>query len=392
MERKSTLVANEDNAKIEFDNLVERAMAGEQQSISELSETIAKTVLWQSLNLLQCEQDAQDVTQEVLLKVWEKIDTLRDHKKFNAWLSKIIINAKNQFLRGKEKRKVLVDLDDYSGELEDHKEEFIPEAVIENEEMSKIVLSIVSTLPTRQREAIMLHYFGDLSVKETGEAMDVTPQCASQFLLLATKRLKRELEKLDISKESISTAAMVPVGAVLSAALRVESEIFFAANQAYLQSAIASSVQIASEVAVAEAVSGVWSAKDICIAAVAGIAITASVLVVGLQPRAEVQENPLPVLSAPLELTDTTVEFSGGYDPGDGVAYVNPQQVHLSKGSIERWQITDLDGEVMFSGEGENADEALAVMHSSGKQGEFYIEIWLREEPIMARRNFYNIS
>jgi len=402
MEKKVTFEESIESSKKDFDDLVERAMKGEKESISDLSATIAKTVLWQSLNLLQCEQDAQDVTQEVLLKVWEKIDTLRDPRKFNAWLARIVINTKNQFLRSKEKRKVLLDLDDYSGELEDYKEEFIPQAVVESDELNKTVLTLVSTLPSRQREAVMLRYYGDLSVKETGEAMDVSPQCASQFLSLATKRLKRELEKRNISKENINTAAMIPIGVVLSNTLQLECELYFAANQAYLQSVIAGSAELVAESVAVEIVSGsvgkaaveagLWSAKEICAAVVACVAITGCVLIGGLQAQAETQDNQPEVLSAPLELTGTAIEFFGGYDPGGGVAHVNPQKVQLSKGTIERWQIvTASDGEVVFKGEGEGADEALTMMKNSDKQGEFFIELWLYEEPILARRNFYNI-
>ena len=55
------------------------------------------------------------------------------------------------------------------------------------------MMEIIATLPSRQREAIILHYYGGLSVTEVAAAMSIPHQSVSLYLKLARKKMREEL-------------------------------------------------------------------------------------------------------------------------------------------------------------------------------------------------------
>jgi RNA polymerase sigma-70 factor (ECF subfamily) len=71
----------------------------------------------------------------------------------------------------------------------------LPQEYIESEEVREAVMDVVKTLPQKQREAVMLHYYNGLSVTDTAVAMDINKSNVTRYLEQARNKIKRELEK-----------------------------------------------------------------------------------------------------------------------------------------------------------------------------------------------------
>ena len=184
----------------EFESLVKKAASGDKKALCELCEEIARGVLFQMTYILGDKINAEDISQEVLIRVCENIQGLRNPKAFKGWLARIIVNEKNRYLAKHLKQGPVLNIEDQiDGQIEEQEDNaFVPHRYVEDEEMSEAVMKIIASLPMRQREAIILHYYNDLSITEVAKAMGITTQSVSINIKLAREKLKKMFESHDI--------------------------------------------------------------------------------------------------------------------------------------------------------------------------------------------------
>jgi len=139
--------------------------------------------------------DAEDVSQNVLLRVCESIHSLHEPKAFMAWLGSIVVNETRRYIAKLAKRGTIISIDDCAEGLVEDNLDRLPGEGVESRDVSRGVMGIVSNLPVRQREAVILRYFDDLNVSEVAQAMSIPHQSVSRYLDLARKKLRIEFEK-----------------------------------------------------------------------------------------------------------------------------------------------------------------------------------------------------
>lgn len=116
--------------------------------------------------------------------------------------------------------------------------EVLPCEHAEYKTVRQAVMQIVSRLPHRQREALILHYYDGLNVTEVAWAMDITHQSVSRHLDLARKKLKAELEQEPFAG-SMGVLAAAPLASLLTDTLQSGSMSLTPSNAAWVQDALA---------------------------------------------------------------------------------------------------------------------------------------------------------
>ncbi|MFW6138047.1 MAG: RNA polymerase sigma factor WhiG [Spirochaetota bacterium] len=76
-----------------------------------------------------------------------------------------------------------------------------PEAIVEKEEIKKIIVNAISELPEKEKKVLILYYYEDLTLKEIGEVLQVTESRISQLHTKAIVRLRSKL--LNIKKSMV---------------------------------------------------------------------------------------------------------------------------------------------------------------------------------------------
>ena len=76
----------------ELEMLVVRSMEGDSVALHELCDVIGRRVMFLVMRTLHNQMDAEDATQEVLMRMCNSIKGLREPKAFNGWLYSIVIN------------------------------------------------------------------------------------------------------------------------------------------------------------------------------------------------------------------------------------------------------------------------------------------------------------
>ncbi len=90
----------------EVDNrLVQELKAGNIEAFDKIVELYQRKIYALSFNITRNQMDAEDVAQDVLLSIYNKIDTFQGKAAFSSWVYRITLNATYMKLRSKKKDK-----------------------------------------------------------------------------------------------------------------------------------------------------------------------------------------------------------------------------------------------------------------------------------------------
>ena len=153
----------------ELASLVRRSQSGEQGAMEELLRAAYTPVSYQCRRFLKTGQDAEDMTQEILLLLYTKLDTLEEPEAFWGWLARMTANrCKNAITRTHADLPLLEDEEGHSilDSIESEDRQLVPEAAFDNAETARMIGEIVDALPQQQRTCVLLYYYNEMSVKE----------------------------------------------------------------------------------------------------------------------------------------------------------------------------------------------------------------------------------
>ena len=86
-------------------NLIERLRQGEDSAFKEIVESSQGLVYNTALGIVQNAEDAEDVTQEVFVQLYESIHSFKGESKLSTWLYRITISKAMDHLRKKKRKK-----------------------------------------------------------------------------------------------------------------------------------------------------------------------------------------------------------------------------------------------------------------------------------------------
>ncbi len=146
-------------------------------------------------------QRAEDLTQDVLMRVWRARATYKPGSKFSTWLFTITNNVASNARRSQARKpEVQVSSGPADSQAGPTLDEMAPAASgampvqrVDKMELQDVVRAAVDQLPDRQRLAVLLKSFESASYADIGEIMDLTPQAVKSLLSRARNNLRELL-------------------------------------------------------------------------------------------------------------------------------------------------------------------------------------------------------
>ena len=168
--------------------LVLRVGRGEPQAVRQLVARKLPRLLSLAQRMLSSRAEAEEVAQEVFVRAWKQAPEWRTgDAKFDTWLHRVTLNLCYDRLRA---RKDDVPYDE-SHERED--ESPGPEGSLRALQATASVAQALAALPHRQREAIVLQYYQDLSNPQAAALMNITVEALESLLARARRTLRARL-------------------------------------------------------------------------------------------------------------------------------------------------------------------------------------------------------
>jgi len=180
--------------------LVREFKEGNQQAYNQIAERYQKKIYALSFNLCRNQMDAQDVTQEVLLTLFRKIDTFQGKSAFSSWVYRITLNATYMKLRSK-KKDPSVSIDDLMPSMNGagYQQEKITdwsentESLLFTNETREIIQKAVDLLPEKEKVVFTLRDVEGLSTEKVSEILDLTVPAVKSRLHRARLFLRKKL-------------------------------------------------------------------------------------------------------------------------------------------------------------------------------------------------------
>jgi len=378
-----------------LESLARKAKRGDRSALYTLCQIIANDVLFRAKCIMANQMDAEDVMQEVLIRVCTKIKELKEPKAFRGWLSSIIINETRRHM-AKNSKHTALDIDIFIDVEKEESEDYLPQEFLLREEERGFVMEAIELLPERQREAVVLHYFDGMNVTETAKTMGIPQQTASMYLKLAREKVKRSLDTRDSTETTEAPtdgqkAAVLPVGVLMTQVLQKEAELVGPANQAAIKHALDGCLPIIKGEAAKTAAGAGAARKELIVLGVTvptvAIVVATSMLLSGAYSLSKDRESPLSAgdteVIRPIATVVGEVVFSGG-DPEH--SHLNPTQatplINSDLGEVEviSWEISTIEeGTVLYSGAGADVSATLVSMRDSAGNGEYKLKYSLAD-------------
>lgn len=184
------------------------------------------------------EQDAEDMVQNVYLKVLEKADTLKNPDCFYTWLRRVTENECKNHL--KKHKPVLWSgtQEDFNSSINSERAIVSTEVSVETDEVNKLLFEAIETLPREKQVCLQLFYFEGDGIAEIASALGIPQGTVKTRLFVARKKLEKELKKSGVGKDVFYSVGIIPL--IASAFAWHSSKVHAPAALASKASAIAS--------------------------------------------------------------------------------------------------------------------------------------------------------
>ena len=174
------------------EQLVSQTLAGDRDAFGVLVHKYQDMVFAYAFQKVRNEADAQDVTQEVFLRAYRNLYSLRHPHRFRSWLYTIMSNECNRWLaraaKTRQREMMLADAgnDKQSADLTH---------AVPTDAWTEDVEQAISALPDENRVAISMFYMGDCSLKEIAEFLGVSVNTVRGKLHRARRQLGSALSE-----------------------------------------------------------------------------------------------------------------------------------------------------------------------------------------------------
>ncbi len=153
------------------EQLINRIRQGEDEAYRIIVERHKNYIYTLIFRMVPHPQTAEDLTQDVFLKLYRSLELYRGEAKFTTWLYRLTTNLVTDHLRAQRRKPYEAILDKVKNWFGDRKEE--PEAATLRREEQRTMQQLLSELPEKYKLIMYLYHYKQLSYQEISEVTDL---------------------------------------------------------------------------------------------------------------------------------------------------------------------------------------------------------------------------
>ncbi len=137
---------------------------------------------------------AEDIVQNVFLKLFENLDSIKNKNTISFWL---FVTARNEIYGYYRSKKIKVDqFNVYDSEKIENEYYENLEEVFEHKEMKELIIKELNNISTEQREPFIMKEFSGLSYKEIASVMSIDENTVKSRLYKTRQKLIQRISKI----------------------------------------------------------------------------------------------------------------------------------------------------------------------------------------------------
>jgi RNA polymerase sigma-70 factor, ECF subfamily len=171
-----------------MEEFVSRAKKGDRDAFLSLVEGRLSVLYKIAFSYFKNKDDASDAVQDSTLIAYKNIKRLKNNSSFNSWITTILVNRCKEILRKSRKLSFQEYSEDTLNQNHQYKDEYL------YVDTGIDVLSYLQKLDDKYREVITLKYFGDHSIKEIAEILEIPSGTVKSRINYGLNKLKLFME------------------------------------------------------------------------------------------------------------------------------------------------------------------------------------------------------
>ncbi len=168
--------------------IIQTIISGNKSAFAGLVEKHQSVLLRVAFRYVKDAELAEDVVQESFIKAYKKLESFEGRSSFRSWMYQITANTAKNKLR--KKKFDTVDIDKVPLAVEQ-----TMDASIYLSDVNSMLMTEINSLPNKQRQALTLRIFDDLSFKEVAAIMDCPYDTAKANYRHAINKLKTQMNR-----------------------------------------------------------------------------------------------------------------------------------------------------------------------------------------------------
>ena len=173
------------------EQIIELFRSGDREgAFTEIVKSYSRRLFWYVRRYVCCHEDADDLIQEIFIKVWAALPSFRGEARLFTWIYRIATNETLNHLR-RQKLRAALNFKSIDSELEKRIDE---DPYFNGGEAERKLLKALQKLPYKQRVVFSMRYFEDMRYEEISEVTGTSVGALKASYHIAYEKLKKELE------------------------------------------------------------------------------------------------------------------------------------------------------------------------------------------------------
>ena len=165
-----------------------------QAAFNEIVKTYSERLYWHVRSLVCSHEDADDLMQDIFVKVWSSLPSFRGDSQLYTWLYRIATNEALNFLY-KQKVRAALQFESLSENLERKIED---DPYFNGNEAQMLLAKAIAALPKKQKAVFCMRYYQEMSYEDISEVLGTSVGALKASYHFAYEKIKQELkEKFD---------------------------------------------------------------------------------------------------------------------------------------------------------------------------------------------------
>jgi RNA polymerase sigma-70 factor (ECF subfamily) len=186
------------------DVLIERCLRGDQLAWEAIVRQHWRKVFNVAYKFVGRHEAAEDLTQDIFLKIFKSLDTFDRRANFQTWLISVSRNLCIDYYRSARKERETIDRQVNADDLMPVSTEVAPDTALEQRDLAVLLRRALERLPASLRAAVVMRDIQELSYQEIADRLDLPEGTVKSRINRGRKELARQIRRLQQADDRLA--------------------------------------------------------------------------------------------------------------------------------------------------------------------------------------------